>query len=40
MNWTKLRQQVLKRDNYICQICLKQFDKLDVHHIIPRKKQG
>lgn len=40
MSYQKLRQQVLERDNYTCQICLKKFDKLDVNHIIPRSKKG
>jgi HNH endonuclease len=40
MTWQKLRQQVLERDNFQCQICLKQFDKLDIHHIICRRKGG
>jgi hypothetical protein len=38
--WQELRLQVLERDNYTCQICFKQLDKLDVHHIIPRHKNG
>lgn len=40
MNFGKLRQEVLTRDNNTCQICLKKFKDLDVHHIIPRRKQG
>jgi 5-methylcytosine-specific restriction endonuclease McrA len=40
MNWEKLRYQVLQRDGYICQICLKKLDKLDIHHIIPKRRQG
>jgi hypothetical protein len=40
MYWQELRQQVLERDEYTCQICLKKVDKLDIHHIIPRRKNG
>ena len=46
MSYQKLRQKVLERDNYTCQICFKQFDKntklteLDAHHIISRRKNG
>jgi len=31
-NWQKLRQQVLGRDNFTCQMCSK--DAFDVHHKI------
>jgi hypothetical protein len=37
MNWTQIRQQVLERDNFTCQICFKN-KAIDVHHIIPRRK--
>lgn len=36
------RQNVYKRDKYICQYCLKKFDKkeLTIDHVIPRCKGG
>ena len=45
MTHQKLRKQVLERDNYTCQVCLKQFSKdelgeLNTHHIIPTRKEG
>jgi|GEM_PF-3217840 len=40
MNWQKLREQVLERDNYTCQICLNQLTELNIHHLIPRRRQG
>lgn len=45
MTYPKLREQVLERDQYTCQICNKQFDKsdlstLDTHHIIPKRHNG
>ena len=41
--WQKLSDKIMKRDNFICQDCKKEFDKnqnfskfgLTVHHIIP-----
>ena len=40
MSWQKLRQQILKRDNNQCQICNLIAKKLDIHHIIPLRKNG
>ncbi|MGD1838327.1 MAG: HNH endonuclease [Nitrososphaeraceae archaeon] len=40
MNWNKIKQEVLERDKYICQICLKQFTNLEVHHVIPKRSKG
>ncbi|CAN5458854.1 hypothetical protein BH18THE2_BH18THE2_37890 [soil metagenome] len=34
-NWQEIRQQVLERDNYLCQNCFK--TATDVHHIIPSR---
>jgi len=36
----KLRELVLIRDNRTCQICGVEKDRLDVHHLIPRSKNG
>ena len=36
----KLRQEVLKRDNHMCQLCNSTDKKLDVHHIIPISLKG
>lgn len=33
----KWREEVLKRDNYTCQICKKKPNRCQVHHIIPRQ---
>lgn len=42
--WQKKREWIKKRDNYLCQICLRKlhktlkqynYDELDVHHIVP-----
>lgn len=39
--WKEKRQQVLRRDNYLCQRCLKEFDIITiatlVDHIVPSK---
>ena len=40
MNWQKIRQQVLERDNNECQICNTNTQVLNIHHIIPRRKEG
>ena len=39
--WKKLRRQILERDHFLCQRCLKKYnyynaDNLTVHHIIAR----
>lgn len=41
--WRKLRESVLKRDNYMCQRCFHKYniitnDTLQVHHIKPRDR--
>ena len=40
--WIKKRNQIKKRDKYLCQLCLKDniytYDSLQVHHIIPIAK--
>ena len=40
--WNKKRNQIKKRDKYLCQLCLKDniytYDNLQVHHIIPIAK--
>jgi len=38
--YSKLREQILERDNHTCQTCNSEFKKLEVHHIIPKRKQG
>ena len=39
--WSKIREQVLKRDNYICQICFKiASSKLHVHHVLKKREKG
>jgi hypothetical protein len=38
--WSKIRGIILERDDYRCQICGKTNDRLDVHHIIPRRDGG
>jgi ribosomal protein S27AE len=38
-NWREIRQEVLRRDNRICQVCGKEYSG-QVHHIIPRSKGG
>jgi hypothetical protein len=40
MTWQKMKQQVLKRDDYTCQGCLKKLESVEVHHIIPRRLKG
>ena len=40
MNYSRIRQQVLERDQYTCQICLKLGLKLEANHIIPRRMNG
>jgi 5-methylcytosine-specific restriction endonuclease McrA len=40
MSWQRIRQQVLERDNNQCQICQLNANKLDIHHIIPLRKNG
>ena len=41
-DWIKKRNQIKKRDKYLCQLCLKDnvytYDNLQVHHIIPIAK--
>lgn len=40
--WIKKRNEIKKRDKYLCQLCLKDniytYDNLQVHHIIPIAK--
>jgi 5-methylcytosine-specific restriction endonuclease McrA len=38
-NWQQIRLQVLERDGFVCQYC-GCANKLDVHHIIPRRNGG
>lgn len=40
MSWQDIRKQVLDRDGNTCQGCGSKTRSLDVHHIIPRQKQG
>src|SRR5215208_5338467 len=40
MSWNKIRQQVLERDDYTCQICLKKIETLAANHIIPQRLKG
>lgn len=35
-----LKRKVLERDNNTCQICLNKLDDLDIHHIIPKHRNG
>ena len=34
-NWKEIRLDILKRDNFKCQLCGEKNKRLDVHHIIP-----
>jgi hypothetical protein len=36
----KRRYEVLSRDEHKCQICLKSFPTLELHHLIPLKQNG
>ena len=39
--WNRLKFNVMTRDDYICQICLERLeDDINIHHIIPKSKQG
>ena len=38
--WRRLREQVLARDLYTCQVCKLISDQLEVDHIIPLSKGG
>jgi hypothetical protein len=39
--WSKVRGDVLKRDNNVCQVCLStSTTKLHIHHILKRKEGG
>ena len=39
--WRKLRAKVMKRDNYLCQVCLPQMTKAkEVDHITNKAKGG
>lgn len=40
--WSVIRKAILERDNYTCQKCKKEkdYDKLEVHHKIPRAEGG
>jgi 5-methylcytosine-specific restriction endonuclease McrA len=40
MNWQKIRQEVLLRDNYKCQQYSEDSKRLEIHHRIPRKRGG
>jgi len=39
IEWTNKRAEIVKRDNYLCQVCLKNniltYDYVEVHHNIP-----
>lgn len=39
LDWNRIREKVLERDNYTCQDCGKK-EKLEVHHILPIKAGG
>ncbi len=39
--WSKIRQKILERDNYTCQICKKKAKtKLHIHHILKKREGG
>lgn len=39
--WSSIRNNILERDNYMCQLCNKKADsKLHIHHILKRKEGG
>ncbi|MDI6767720.1 MAG: HNH endonuclease [Bacteroidota bacterium] len=38
-SWETIRDQVLQRDNWVCQVCGKSTSG-QVHHIIPRRSGG
>ena len=42
--WITKREQIKKRDKYLCQLCLKYniytYNNLQVHHIIPIEKDN
>lgn len=38
--WRELREQILTRDEHICQFCLATDIRLDIHHITPVRKGG
>ena len=42
--WITKREQIKKRDKYLCQICLKEnvytYNNLQVHHIVPIEKDN
>lgn len=40
MSYSKLRTQVLERDQFKCTKCKINFKNLHVHHIIPKRKGG
>lgn len=35
--WRKWREEVLERDNYICQLCGETEGRLHAHHILPKR---
>ena len=40
MTWQEIRKEILERDNFTCQECYTKTNKLDVHHMMPRKQGG
>ena len=43
-DWITKREQIKKRDKYLCQLCLKDniytYNNLQVHHIVSREKDN
>jgi hypothetical protein len=39
--WSNIRQKILERDNYTCQICFQNANtKLHIHHILKKRQKG
>jgi len=38
--WDRFREKILERDNHTCKFCDKKKEKMQVHHVIPRKYGG
>jgi len=38
--WRVIRQSILERDDYSCAICKRVGGKLEIHHIVSRKRGG